>query len=101
MFTIFHIAKSAELQTREKKILLYYVDLYANTKNGKFLKCINYHNFIYKWCYNMSLTTVNGCWSLLIPNTIFLTPPDYENRIGNPDYALYLDSRNNSSYNNT
>lgn len=30
MFTIFHIAKSAEIQNREKNMLLHYVDLYCN-----------------------------------------------------------------------
>lgn len=101
MFTIFHIAKSAEIQNREKNMLLHYVDLYSDTENGKFLKKIDYKKFIYKWCYNMSLITVNGCWSIVIPNTIFLAPPDYENNVGHPDSVLYLNSRTYCFHNNT
>lgn len=102
MFTIFHVAKSAEMQTCQKDMLLHYVDLYADTENGKFLKSIDYHNLTYKWCYNMPLTTVVGCWSMLTPNTIFLAPPEENKACTNdPNYPLYLDSRNNCTSINT
>ena len=54
---------------------------------GAFLKKINYKKFIYKWCYNMSTDNVLGCWSLLMPKSIFLVPPEINNF--SKEYQLY------------
>lgn len=70
-------------------MLIKYIDMYAETPNGKFLKEIDYHNLKYMWCYNMTIDTVTGAWSCAFPNNIYLCPPS-DNTVWENDVATKM-----------
>ena len=73
MFTLFSLIKSYPIPQAHSKMMLWYLDKYANTDAGRWLKTVRYRDMTFWYCYGMS-ADILGAFLSLFKKHIFLKP---------------------------
>ncbi len=78
MFLLTKLRNNTVLTPKEDKRIKEYVDMYAATEDGAWLKDIPYNSFKLKWCHAMNLDNgVLGAFTSFVKNTVYLAPAEH------------------------
>ena len=89
MFFVWQLSPNRPATPKETADILRYVDAFAATPEGAWLRKIDYRKKKFFWCDAMRRDPdITGCWSCLIPGKIFLRPsPNPGNAFWHEDIA--------------